>query len=196
MYISIKSHFKDLSKNSDLTGKLLVASPALDAEDYCFSRSVIYILKSSDEGALGVIINNRIDPALDPVIVSTSSEGSKHLKFKNLYFGGPVDDQLANVLYIDQYNGVDNTDVVKLGMNNRIMKRIESNKGVPRNSLFIIGHCSWGGGELEEEIKNGDWFVMPYNRSLVFGNKKDKWEACMDKLKINPDLYVDCEGSC
>ena len=43
-----------------LTGKFLVAMPDLDGSD-CFARSVVYVCSHSSNGAMGLIINKRMD---------------------------------------------------------------------------------------------------------------------------------------
>ena len=43
----------------NLTGKIIVSQPSL--EDKRFDKSVIYICAHSSQGAMGIIINKKID---------------------------------------------------------------------------------------------------------------------------------------
>ncbi len=175
-----------------LTGKLLVASPAMDPGAYFF-RSVIYVLESSDNGSVGIIINNPLDKLKEVLLVAL--EGiSTPLKLSQAYVGGPIEVGRGHILYLDQYNGSDNTRCVRLGSDVNILKgpaRAGRNQG-----MLVLGHCGWDGGQLEEEIKHGYWIVLPPNKKIIFGNRdKDKWDKCISTLKIDLACYIDTVGN-
>ena len=76
-----------LEKN--LEGKILIASPTLDSNSY-FSRAVIYVLRNSTDGSVGLMINQPL-PKLEGNL-SVKHEGETiSLKSTKAYSGGPVE---------------------------------------------------------------------------------------------------------
>ena len=74
----------------NLTGKLLISMPSL--EDERFYKTVIYMCAHSTEGAMGIIINKKIDYDLYPDLLEQLGI-YKPLGGKKLYirYGGPVE---------------------------------------------------------------------------------------------------------
>ncbi len=72
----------------NLTGKLLISMPSL--EDERFYKTVIYMCAHSSEGAMGIIINKKIDYDLYPDLLEQLGI-DKPLGSKKLYirYGGP-----------------------------------------------------------------------------------------------------------
>ena len=72
----------------NLTGQLLISMPTL--EDERFFKSVIYICAHSKEGAMGIIINKKIDYDLYPDLLEQlgidKEIGNKKLFISNLKF--------------------------------------------------------------------------------------------------------------
>ena len=69
-----------------LTGSLLVATPMLDEPP--FRRSVVLLLDHDEDGALGVVVNQAADLAVDRVLSAWSQTVSEP---GVLFVGGPVD---------------------------------------------------------------------------------------------------------
>ena len=47
----------------------------------------------------------------------------------------------------------------------------------------ITGFSSWGSGQLENEIKNGDWLPQKKQESIIFSNDpEDIWENIMESI--------------
>jgi putative transcriptional regulator len=76
-----------------LTGQLLVASPSLF--DPNFRRSVVLVVQHSDEGAIGIVLNQpseatvgEVAPELAPLVEDDET----------VYVGGPVDDEAVVIL--------------------------------------------------------------------------------------------------
>jgi putative transcriptional regulator len=190
--MTMRGRKSNVDVDGDLTGKLLVASPAMDSRAYFF-RSVIYVLESSEHGSVGIVINNPLDKLKEALLVSLEG-ASAPLKLSQAYVGGPVEMERGHILYLDQYNGSDNTHCVKLGSDIKILKNVTRcgrNQG-----MLVLGHCGWDGGQLEEEIKHGYWIVLPPNKKIIFGNKdQDKWDRCISTLKIDLTCYIDTVGN-
>ena len=85
----------------NLTGKLLISMPSL--EDERFYKTVIYMCAHSSEGAMGIIINKKIDYDLYPDLLEQLGI-DKPLGSKKLYirYGGPVESGRGFVLHSDE----------------------------------------------------------------------------------------------
>ena len=47
----------------------------------------------------------------------------------------------------------------------------------------ITGFSSWGSGQLENEIKNGDWLPQEIQENIIFPNDpEDIWENMMKSI--------------
>ena len=74
-----------------LTGKFLIAMPSLDGSD-CFARSVVYICSHSSNGAMGLIINKRMDKfTFSDLTFQLPVKNYERLNEVNLYTGGPLE---------------------------------------------------------------------------------------------------------
>ena len=85
----------------NLTGKLLISMPSL--EDERFYKTVIYMCAHSSEGAMGIIINKKIDYDLYPDLLEQLGI-DKPLGENKLYvrYGGPVESGRGFVLHSDE----------------------------------------------------------------------------------------------
>ena len=85
----------------NLTGQLLVSMPSL--EDERFFKTVIYMCAHSKEGAMGIIINKKIDYDLYPDLLEQLGI-DKPLNNKKLFirYGGPVESGRGFVLHSDE----------------------------------------------------------------------------------------------
>jgi len=77
------------------------------------------------------------------------------------------------------------------------LKEVASN-GSDRARIFL-GYAGWGPGQLEGEIANGGWLVVPMSEpraeSLVFETARDEiWTAAVRSLGIEPGTLVATQG--
>ena len=56
---------------------------------------------------------------------------------------------------------------ISLTSNNKIIDDIKHNVG-PENYKINIGYAGWDKGQLEDEIKNGDWLIKPFSQNFLF----------------------------
>lgn len=143
-----------------LVGRLLVASPAL--ADGNFDRSVVLVLDHDEDGALGVVINRPTEvnvAAVLPVWQPLASEPGV------LFQGGPVALDSALALALVPGDGDDEP----LGWR-RVVERIGLvDLDTPPEVLaaeisrlrVFAGYSGWGSGQLEDELAQGAWFVVP-----------------------------------
>lgn len=141
-----------------LTGQLLVATPALG--DSTFERSVVLVLDHDEDGALGVVINRPTPVGVAevlPVWQPLATEPGV------LFQGGPVALDSALGLALANQDGeplgfrrvVDRVGLVDLDVPPEVLAA-----EVSRLRIFA-GYAGWGAGQLEDELAEGAWYVVP-----------------------------------
>ena len=48
-----------------------------------------------------------------------------------------------------------------------IINDIKNGNG-PSQFRLIMGYSGWDAGQLEQELDNGDWIIMPSSKDLIF----------------------------
>ncbi len=181
---------------TDFTGRLLAASPLIDAKSY-FYKSVIYIVQSTTKGTVGILVNQPIISTDTTFYVKTNEpHGEKLLSLNdvNTYLGGPVDISKALILHSDDADM--DSDKIEISSDLQVLKNIVNGTG-PRMSLLALGYCSWSPGQLEQEIKDHQWFVLPPNNQTVFEiENQDKWSYALESLHINQHNFSITPGNC
>lgn len=169
-----------------LTGQLLVATPEM--QDPNFSRTVIYMVKHDEDGAMGLVVNRPIAKGpIEDLLKSLRMETEGASGEIILHYGGPVEPGKGFMLHSDDYM-IESTTIVKEGIaltaDVEVLRAISLGKG-PRRSLFLLGYAGWAPGQLEAELKANAWFTIPAEADLIFsGGAEDKWERAVDKRKI------------
>ncbi|HEX7186801.1 MAG TPA: YqgE/AlgH family protein [Actinomycetes bacterium] len=163
----------------ELTGRLLVATPELG--EGTFERSVVLVLDHDEDGALGVVINRptpvdvaEVLPAWQPL---ASEPGV-------LFQGGPV--ALDSALGLAVIPGRDEDEeplgwrrvVGRLGLVDLDTPPEVLAAGVTRLRIFA-GYAGWAGGQLEDELREGAWYVVPASPG---GGFEDAFSTTPDTL--------------
>jgi putative transcriptional regulator len=173
-----------------LSGQLLVAMPHM--EDPRFARTVVYVCAHSNDGAMGLVVNRLIDNMqFDSLLDHLGMEGdAPHANFP-IHFGGPVESSRGFVLHSADFVQ-DSTllidDDVALTATTEMLRAIADGKG-PSRCVLALGYAGWGAGQLDEEIQDNGWLLVPADNELVFGSDNDaKWEGAIAKLGIDLSL--------
>jgi putative transcriptional regulator len=164
-------------------GQHLVATEEMT--DSRFVETVIYMVKHDSEGTLGLVINRPLAKGpIDDLLkgFGAATKGSKREVV--IHYGGPVSSLQGFVLHSDDVK-LENSTKVKDGIamtsDIKMIEAIAAGKG-PRQSLIMLGYAGWAPGQLEAEIKNNAWFVIPADKSLIFGRDAEKkWHQAMDR---------------
>ena len=102
------------SPAASLVGRFLVAAPSMPDER--FQKSVVFICKHDDDGALGIIVNNKVeDLPLGQVYKQLGIEVSPAAAERPVLFGGPVETSRGLVLHSADYKR-DETLLIEGGM--------------------------------------------------------------------------------
>lgn len=182
----IKS-FKEQWGDGYFEGQLLIATPALT--ESCFSRSVIYLCQHNDEGAMGLIINQKLEK-LDAkrVLEQFSIKWPKTEKPPVVRFGGPVDMARGFVLHSTDYTNHDTylmNETLALTSSVDILNDMVAGKG-PQKGLLALGYTGWSPTQLEKEIEENSWFTAPATPEIIFDeNDATKWERAAESVGVN-----------
>src|SRR5471030_3452685 len=183
------------SPPANLVGRFLVAAPSMPDER--FQKSVVFICKHDDEGALGIIVNNKVDDLpLGQVYKQLGIEVPAVTAETPVLFGGPVETSRGLVLHSADYKR-DETLVIEGGMaltaSLEILKDMAGGSG-PKQAWLALGHSLWGSGQLDREMQDNAWLVVDGNPGLVFDSDFDaKWQRALDLLsgKSGPSGHFD-----
>lgn len=187
----------DISQDgSYVTGQLLIAMPGM--RDERFAKSVIYMCAHTEEGAMGLVLNQRLDSLTFAELISQLELDEKHLsRDVPVHFGGPVESGRGFVLHTSDYQQDATLEVVNgvaLTATVEILKAIAQGKG-PQKSLLALGYAGWGPGQLDMEIRANGWLQVPSDSEIIFDIEPDtKWERAIQRLGIDPRMLSDDVG--
>ena len=187
-----------------LDGQLLIAMPAMS--DRRFARSVIYLCAHSEDGAMGLVINQRASHISFPdllerlgIVPSGAEDGLPNdVRSTSIYVGGPVETGRGFVLHSSDYFATDSTlpieDGVCLTATIDILKAMATGEG-PNRAMLALGYAGWSPGQLESEIQANGWLNCPADDDLIFGSDVEaKYVRALAKIGIDPSHLVSDAG--
>jgi putative transcriptional regulator len=152
-----------------LTGHLLVASPRL--ADPNFSRRVVLVLDHGDPGALGVVLDRPGGVAVGELLPTWQEWATAP---GELFTGGPVArNALIGLVRLSSRHAADEGSPLRptgwrvLVDGDRPVGTVDlaADPG-PAGGSFVgarvfSGYAGWDSGQLEAEIDEGSWYVVP-----------------------------------
>jgi putative transcriptional regulator len=187
-----------------LEGQMLLAMPAM--ADSRFARSLIYLCAHSDEGAMGIVINQRVRrPTFSDLLVQldvikeeeairlpTSIGAIQVLK------GGPVETGRGFVLHSADFSRDSSTLLIDrdvcLTATIDILRAIAAGDG-PQEAVLALGYAGWGPGQLEAEMQSNSWLTCPADGRLIFDTDVDsKYTRAMQAIGIDPAMLSSAAG--
>jgi putative transcriptional regulator len=179
-----------------LDGQVLVAMPTM--RDERFSRAVIYLCAHSDEGAMGIVVNQpapnirfrELLVQLDVVPASNLIEIPPRADSVRVLKGGPVETGRGFVLHSADFFIENSTlsidDGICLTATLDILKAIARGQG-PVSAVLALGYAGWAPGQLESEIHANGWLHCDADPDLIFGGDvESKYAHAMSKIGIDP----------
>ncbi|WP_421724582.1 YqgE/AlgH family protein [Bauldia sp.] len=178
-----------------LDGQFLIAMPGM--QDSRFTRSVVYICAHSDDGAMGIMINQPApqitfrDLLIQLGIIPEGPEirlpdNADDMRVQR---GGPVETGRGFVLHSADYFIENSTlpidEHVCLTATLEILKAIAVGKG-PQSALLALGYAGWAPGQLETEIQANGWLNGPATPDLIFDSDIDaKYDRALAMIGID-----------
>ena len=151
----------------DATNHFLMATP--DNRGSLFANSIIYICRHDEAGAFGIIINKPSKTPVAELLKSLKVEGVKD-DGSMIMQGGPVKQEQVFILHsppLEYEVTIKVGEEVAVTLSRDILKAI-GEKQAPEKMLFSCGYAGWDGGQLEEEILENAWIVLPAAADIIF----------------------------
>ncbi len=170
---------------------VLVASPVMN--DPNFARTVVLIGHFDAGGALGWIVNRVLDvrPAdILPAHLAGAVDPESPIRF-----GGPVETSALTVLVRGEAPDDRSTRVapgLRSSLDPEVLKQCfgGSAPGAARG-LMVVGYSGWGAGQLDFELTEGYWFLLPFRADLAFpSHPETAWEKAIAAVGLRPDSPV------
>jgi putative transcriptional regulator len=171
-----------------LAPALLLSMPQL--VDPNFSRTVILLCEHAAEGAFGIVVNRPAEfTAAEAVELEPPIEQPNDLP---LHIGGPVEPQRGWILTSSAPDGVDARAIgvgMYLSASPVLLRRVLTARPAPRRTRVFAGYAGWGPGQLDAELAESSWLIMPVELDLIFEiPAATSWETAIRRLGADPHL--------
>lgn len=177
----------DTTETTSLQNTLLIAMPTMT--DPSFSHTVIYVCEHSEEGSIGVIVNQGINVSMGEVFQQMNIECTDmSTTHKAVLLGGPVQQERGFVLHRpvgSWHTSIQTADDIGLTLSRDILEATAQGKG-PIESIVTLGYTGWDAGQLENEIAQNAWLNAPAEPHILFELPlKERWAAAATLLGID-----------
>lgn len=158
---------------------LLVANPLL--LDPNFLHAVVLLIEHDEHGAMGIVLNRPLPLELAQICAES------HLTFAGdeqatAFRGGPVEPQRGSILVrgglpAEEDTVLDFTDFVSFRKD-----LLESLLLDPEATYrLFLGYAGWGPGQLEAEMVQGAWTLMPLKPEWLMHEEPRKlWQQAIE----------------
>jgi putative transcriptional regulator len=145
---------------------LLVAKPGM--MDPTFNESVVLAVRPDGGGPVGVILNR-------PSTVSLRSLYPDRPELANrrdlIFLGGPVEPDALLFAFRSPRKpskGLFVADDIYISGFSEVLAEILAHPENAAEQRFFTGFSGWAAGQLEGEIAQGGWYVLPFDARAVF----------------------------
>lgn len=154
-------------------GTVLISTPEMD--DPKFLQAVLLITEYNAAGAMGFVVNKPFPRTLNELVEF------RHCTAFSLYEGGPVDQEHLFFIHrrpdLIEEGAPVHTSLYSGGNFKQAIAHINRVPHADQDLKLFIGYCGWDTRELEAEIADGFWRIIPGTPDLLFGSTKGLWEA-------------------
>lgn len=183
-------------EDNSLTGKCLVATPQMTDER--FANSLIYICSHSKDGAMGFVVNKKIEEfSFSDLASQLPINTVKPIAPIDLHQGGPLEKVRGFVIHSTDYVKEDTvviSDSIAISSSIDIITDIAFGIG-PKENLIALGYASWAPLQLEKEIINNSWLIAQPTPELMFRTKdEDKWQKAIESTGVDLERLSQTTG--
>lgn len=171
-----------------LAPALLLSMPQL--LDPNFAKTVILLCEHEAEGAFGVIVNRPSElSAAEAVGFEPPLDAPNDLP---LMIGGPVEPHRGWILTAVKPEDVEYRELgagLYLSASPELLRRSLTARPLPRRTVVLAGYAGWGPGQLDQELEQSSWLIMPVELDLIFEIPAAvSWEMAIRRLGADPSL--------
>jgi putative transcriptional regulator len=179
---------QEFSPRSVEKGVLLVASPSLS--DPNFHQAVLLIIEHGRGGTVGLILNRATNVLVSEVLPDfTALKRTTH----RLFAGGPVE-QTQLVLLFRLTQLLPDTRQIVDGIyvgTPRVLERIMTQPKSTEAFRAFSGFAGWAPGQLEHEMLEGAWGVLPSNAFNIFDkDPATLWPDSISRLQAPRTISI------
>lgn len=166
-----------MNPGDNMTGSLLVAHPSLI--DPNFRRTILFLSHHNpEEGSTGLVLNRPLEESI------AAGDGLPDIP---VHFGGPVEP--GNILLASlQWRTNPTVVAFRAFVGHRLNEDPLEAEWLPGLRAFA-GYAGWSRGQLESEIAENAWLVIPPNRELIeMQDPSGAWKSIM--RQSGPMMYL------
>ncbi|MGH8427641.1 MAG: YqgE/AlgH family protein [Gammaproteobacteria bacterium] len=152
-----------------------------------FARTVILLVAYDSNGTFGLIVNRPTELPLTKLLPHVNALQGRA---DSIYVGGPVSlDRLTLLIQskVAPPDAIHVLDDIYASGSLKALRAVAGNKLAGARFRAYGGYAGWGPGQLDAEIAQGGWVVIPANANDVFN--KDS-SGLWDKLIKQQDLIL------
>jgi putative transcriptional regulator len=162
---------------------LLVAHPQL--QDPNFAATVVLAVRVDEGGPIGVILNRPTTIALESVYPDRADvAGRKDLVF----LGGPVRPDALLFAFRSATRPPQGMLVVEdiyISGYSLVLDELLKHPENAAEQRFFVGYSGWAEGQLEAEIKQGGWYVLPLDTGAIFRmNPRTMYDHLLERALV------------
>lgn len=160
-------------------GAILLSEPFL-ADDN-FKRTVVLLCEHNEEGTFGFVINRPLEVMAAEAIQDFPAFQAP------LFLGGPVENNTLHYLHrlgdkIPESRQV--LDGLWWGGSYEVLRILmESGELSTDDIRLLVGYSGWSPGQLEEELKENSWIVVPGKAEYIFNaDVENSWKEILKNM--------------
>ena len=167
----------------------MIATPVIGSG--FFNRSLTYICDHTDQGTMGIVVNQCLEIGLIDMLAHLDIEATPECLDPFILAGGPVATDHGFVLHRGKPNwegsqSID--DEISLTGSRDVLCAIAAGEG-PSDYLVALGYAGWAPGQLEAEMAENSWLTVQADVSVLFEVAvDDRLGAAGRQLGIDIDL--------
>jgi putative transcriptional regulator len=145
---------------------LLVAQPGLI--DPAFHRTVVLAVRADDGGPIGVILNRPSTVELRSLYPGRADLANRR---DLLFLGGPVEPDALLFAFrspAKPRRGLYVADDIYISGFSEVLTEILRHPENAGQQRFFTGFAGWAANQLEDEIAQGGWYVLPFEGRIIF----------------------------
>lgn len=175
----------------NLQHHFLIAMPGL--QDPIFRRSVVYICEYNDDGAMGIIINKplenlQVEGILEKLKITPEPRDTTIRLDKPVMLGGPLAEDRGFILHTPPASfssSIRISDNTIVTTSRDVLETLGTDRQ-PSDILVALGYSSWEKGQLEQEILNNTWLVIPADLNVLFKIPiSQRWQAAAKLIGVD-----------
>ncbi len=165
-------------QHKSLSGHFLVASRHM--RDPNFSRSVVLMVHHTEEGAMGVVLNQPSDQTVQHVWAMIGNDPCPY--DDPIYVGGPVPGPLIALHTQESFSEQEVLPGLYVSTHRDALDLIVRKTDHPFR--IFSGHSGWGEEQLDGELELGGWIHTRATIEDVFCDQESLWKNITQRIGL------------